>query len=397
VLPFLGFDARMDPYWQLALTSGLGTAVITVIAMHLALIPWRKSQGAHWTERARLLWPARRVLVAVIFACIISAIILPRLFGLPGDESASFWPVIPGYLLASFFSTREIEPRYRFLTWLHETFWQVLVQFGMLAIVIWLLHTMPQVMQPRDWLRFALGTLSVIVILAGLWLPLLYLFLKAKKSPDLRLERLVDEMAAQTGIKPSRVYYGESPLARAAALIYLRSLVFTSRVLDILTDDELRSIILHELAHLREGWAVRLSRLVPVLALMLITLMHPLMHHMGVAGLFWLAVVIMLLLRFANRIARRMEHHADDAAIQGSADTVMYARALEKIYQANQVPAVMRGNNMVHPHLYDRMLAAGVTPDYPRPQPPGRMAWPGWAVLLVPCALLAWMFYTKSF
>jgi hypothetical protein len=49
-------------------------------------------------------------------------------------------------LLASFVSTREIEPRYRFLTWLHETFWQVLVQFGMLAIFIWLLHTMPKVL-----------------------------------------------------------------------------------------------------------------------------------------------------------------------------------------------------------------------------------------------------------
>jgi hypothetical protein len=51
----------------------------------------------------------------------------------------------------------------------------------------------------------------------------------------------------------------------------------------------------------------------------------------------------------------------------------------------------MRGNNMVHPHLYDRMLAAGVTPDYPRPQPPGRMAWPGWAVFLIPGAMAVWM------
>jgi hypothetical protein len=33
----------MDPYWQLALTSGLGSALITVVAMQLALIPWRKS------------------------------------------------------------------------------------------------------------------------------------------------------------------------------------------------------------------------------------------------------------------------------------------------------------------------------------------------------------------
>ena len=224
-----------------------------------------------------------------------------------------------------------------------------------------------------------------------MWLPLLNLIWKPKKSPELRLERLVDEMAAQTGIKPRWVFYGESPIARAAALIYLRSLVFTSRVIEIMSDDELRSIILHELAHLREGWAVRLSRLVPVLALMLITFIHPVVHHWQTPGLFGLIAVVFILLRLANRVSRRMEHHADDAAIQGSADPAVYARALEKLYQANQVPAVMRGNNMVHPHLYDRMLAAGVTPDYPRPQPPGRMAWPGWAAFLIPLGMFVWM------
>lgn len=380
----------MDPYWQLALTSGLGAALITAFAMHLALIPWRKSIDAHWTERARLLWPARRVLVGVLIACLAAAGVLPWMLEHQGDSTASYWAAIAGYLAGSFLSTREIEPRYTLPKWLHETFWQGLVQFGMLAIFIWLLHTMPNEMQPRDWLRFALGTLAVIVIITGVWLPLLYLFLKAKKSPDLRLERLVDEMAAQTGIKPWRVYYGESPLARAAALIYLRSLVFTSRVLEVLTDDELRSIILHELAHLRESLAVRLSRLVPVLALMLITFIHPVMHQFGSLGLYGLIAVVFLLLKLAKRTARRMEHHADDAAIQGTADAAIYARALEKIYQANQLPAVMRGNNMVHPHLYDRMLAAGVTPDYPRPQPPGRMAWPGWAAFLIPLGMFVW-------
>jgi Zn-dependent protease with chaperone function len=381
----------MDPFWQQTLISGLGSAVFTITAMHLALVPWRRSISAHWTERARLLWPARRVLVGTILACLAVAGMLPWVLGHHGDSTAAFWSAMAGYLAGSFFSTREIEPRYTFPKWLYETFWQVLVQFGVLVIFIWLLHTMPYVMQPRDWLRFALGTLAVIVILTGLWLPVLYLFLKAKKSPDLRLERLVDEMAAQTGIKPWRVYYGESPLARAAALIYLRSLVFTSRVLEVLDDDELRSIILHELAHLRENIVVCLSRLIPVLSLMLITLIHPLMHHFGTAGLFWLFVVVFLLLKLAKRIARRMEHHADDAAIQGAADAAIYARALEKIYQVNQLPAVMRGNNMVHPHLYDRMLAAGVTPDYPRPQPPGRMAWPGWAVFLIPMGMFVWM------
>ena len=381
----------MDPYWQLVLTSGLGAALITVMAMHFALIPWRKSIGAHWTERARLLWPARRVLVGALLACLATAGMLPSVLGHHGDSTTALWSAMAGYFAGSFFSTREIEPRYTFPRWLYETFWQVLVQFGMLGIFIWLLHTMPEVMQPHDWLRFALGTLAIIVILTGVWLPVLYLFRKPKTSPDLRLERLVDEMAAQNGIKPWRVYYGESPIARAAALIYLRSLVFTSRVLDVLDDDELRSIILHELAHLRENIVVCLARLIPVLSLMLITLIHPLMHHFGSAGLFWLFGAVFLLLKLAKRIARRMEHHADDAAIQGAVDAAIYARALEKIYQVNQLPAVMRGNNMVHPHLYDRMLAAGVTPDYSRPQPPGRMAWPGWAVFLIPGAMAAWM------
>ncbi len=377
----------MDSQWQPIIVSGLGAAFITVITMHLALIPWRKSSGAHWTERARLLWPARRVLVGTMIACLIAAGMLQP----SGDGTGCYVAAILGYLAGSFFSTREIEPRYTFPRWLYETFWQVLVQFGILGIFLWLLHTMPAVMQPRDWLHFGLGTLAVIVILTGIWLPVLYLFRKAKTSPGMRLERLVDEMAAQTGIKPWRVYYGESPLARAAALIYIRSLVFTSRVLEVLDDDELRGIILHELAHLREGLAVRLSRLVPVLSLMLITLVRPLMHAFGSGGLFGLVIVMLLLSKFAKRIARRMEHHADDAAIQGTTDAAIYARALEKIYQVNQLPAVMRGNNMVHPHLYDRMLAAGVTPDYPRPHPPGRMAWPGWAVFLIPGTMAAWM------
>lgn len=380
----------MDPFWQQIIVSGLGAAFITMITMHLALIPWRKSIGAHWTERARLLWPARRVLVGTCIACLIAAMPLPEVLGHRGDSTACYVAAIVGYLLGSFFSSREIEPRYTFPRWLYETFWQVLVQFGMLAIFIWLLHTMPEAMEPRDWLRFALGTLAVIVILTGVWLPVLYLFRKARTSPDLRLERLVDEMALKTGIKPRRVYYGESPLARAAALIYLRSLVFTSRVLEVLTDDELRSIILHELAHLREPLLPRLSRLIPTLALMLITLVRPVMHQFETGGLFGLILVMVMLLKLAQRIARRMEHHADDAAIQGSLDPAVYARALEKLYEVNQMPAVMRGNKMIHPHLYDRMLAAGVTPDYPRPQPPGRMAWPGWAALAVPIGLLLW-------
>jgi hypothetical protein len=37
----------------------------------------------------------------------------------------------------------------------------------------------------------------------------------------------------------------------------------------------------------------------------------------------------------------------------------------------------MAKNRTTHPHLYDRILAAGVTPDFPRPAAASSMAWNG--------------------
>lgn len=53
----------------------------------------------------------------------------------------------------------------------------------------------------------------------------------------------------------------------------------------------------------------------------------------------------------------------------------LYAQSLEKIHEANLVPAVLRSQRMTHPDLYDRMVQSGVTPSYPRPAAPPR--WPG--------------------
>lgn len=53
-------------------------------------------------------------------------------------------------------------------------------------------------------------------------------------------------------------------------------------------------------------------------------------------------------------------------------DKSIYARALAKLYRANETPAVMSRKRLVHPHLYDRLRVAGITPDFPRPDPPAR-------------------------
>jgi hypothetical protein len=60
---------------------------------------------------------------------------------------------------------------------------------------------------------------------------------------------------------------------------------------------------------------------------------------------------------------------------EGDAGT--YARALSGLYQDSLLPAVMAKGRSTHPHLYDRLLAAGVTPDFPRPKAAKSMAWHG--------------------
>ena len=88
-----------------------------------------------------------------------------------------------------------------------------------------------------------------------------------------------------------------------------------------------------------------------------------------------------------------MELRADVAAAGSDGESPSYARALEKLYEAGKLPAVMPGNSMVHPHLYDRMIAAGVTPDYPRPAPASRMSAVAWVCLLITIVAAVSLFY----
>jgi hypothetical protein len=66
-----------------------------------------------------------------------------------------------------------------------------------------------------------------------------------------------------------------------------------------------------------------------------------------------------------------MEGSADAAASHHELDPGVYAAALERMYSYSKIPAVLNRPG-IHGHLYDRMVAAGVTPSYPRPAPPSR-------------------------
>jgi hypothetical protein len=79
----------------------------------------------------------------------------------------------------------------------------------------------------------------------------------------------------------------------------------------------------------------------------------------------------------------RLETRADAMAKGNEAETGAYAQALLKLYTDNLLPAVSARKRATHPHLYDRLLAAGVTPDFPRPAPALSMSWNGWVFSLL--------------
>jgi hypothetical protein len=107
-------------------------------------------------------------------------------------------------------------------------------------------------------------------------------------------------------------------------------------------------------------------------ALLVLGVSRPLVVRHGPIALVLVVLLLWLTARLVGRLARRMEERADEVAHGEQHDDGVYARALETIYEANRVPAVLARKRRPHPDLYDRMEAAGVVPGYPRPAAPSR-------------------------
>ncbi len=382
----------MDSKGLFLIVSSLSAALLMALFMHLSLGRWRKSAEAHWTERARFLWQARRAQFGATLGIMfmiggIWALNFPR-------EDGKWWLLLPvlGLVFGSFPAAREIEPRYSFRVWLVHTFWTLLVQFGLVGIFLGLMFTMPKVLTWQDWVRAGLGIAAMVFIISGVWMPVMARLFKFKHPEEARLDRLTEEATAISGIKPRYTWLSISPVVNAGALVYIQGLMVTTRLMELLDDEEVRAVILHEMAHLREQVVVQVARLAGMLCWTILIFFRPVHHHFGSRGLLILIGAMYGMQRLFTWFSRRLEKVADEAAMQGAADSAIYAHALEKLYMANQMPAVMRGRQL-HPHLYDRMIQAGVTPDYPRPLPPGLMAWPGWLALLFPVGIAVYFYW----
>lgn len=369
--------------------TGIGTIFVGV-AMHFALIPWRRSAGMHWTERARRLWTARKSAFGVFFAAFTLAVFVGRML----FDWEVRWTLMPAAIflstLALYPSTREVEPRYRFLPWLKEQAWAMALKGIPVLVAVYLMGTMPEELEATDGWVFLTLFLTSAFLVSGIWLPLVSSrFEEGHRLAEMqrRLDHIAAEASAADGVVPRHVWLAETPVANAVAFPLNQAVVFTTRAMEILDDEECRAVMHHEYSHLREPILMGLLRVVSSVSYLVIVFVRPVIHAWGATGLMGLVFGYLLFQRFAGMMMRRMEHQADSAATGPEGDSPAYARALEKLHEANHLPAVMPGNQMVHPHLYDRMLAAGVTPEYPRPAAPVR--WSGVSLICLAIAIAA--------
>ena len=214
-------------------------------------------------------------------------------------------------------------------------------------------------------------------------------WVKFLKPAEERLQQIVSVTAMRMNVTVRATWQLGGPLANAFAFPTTHELVFSNRLLEICTDEEISAICAHELAHLKESKAVLAGRLLGSLMLFPLIFINPSINHFGTTGTFLPYLGMFIIAKSTKWLSHRMEKRADQIALTEQTNEGIYASALEKLYRESQIPAVNVNNRQTHPHLYDRMLAAGITPDYPRPTKPRRLTLFGWLYAILFGAVFA--------
>ncbi len=367
----------------------LGAAVVFV-SNWLALIPWRRNRDKHWTEQARLLFPVRKAANAAIWSvpCIVVllAIVLRARSGVwifAGIGAAI------GVAAGNFPLDHEIFPaipRKRLWRWTAiNCVNRLFLWMAFIGAVVWMPHRF-------GWRALGIGAGIVIFWLywtteGAIWL---WRKLGLLVSAPERLMSVVTETSFRMQIPFREVLLLEGSLAQAYAMPVTGRLIFTEQIVALLPDDELSAICAHELGHLAESWPARYSRYIRSVPLLPWIYFKPLYGLLGPGGvLMATGLVSIITSRIFKSISTKLEARADGIAKASESDAGTYARALTRVYENNLIPAVH--GKATHPSLYDRVLAAGITPDYPRPASAKNMTWYGAFLMVTAGALLGYL------
>jgi len=364
------------------LSQVLAVAISVLVATRLAFLivePRQKDlDRATWPERARLTWPARTGGVLTLMVMTMIGIIAPILSG-PVRLPRPWLEILcvgTGWAIARSLRIRQerrlspdpaaFDPkqfRRGRRAWLVVMYSQSLVVLVLTGIGFGA--------PARPFLAVALP-LTVAVVWFGVrggGLDLGRRLGLVSDAPDW-LKELAQERGAVALVEVRGVDVIEWEYANAVAFSLAGRLGVTRGALEVLDRSQLSAVLDHEVGHLGEPPSVKLKRRARLVTVLPFVALGPLVDSFGLAGLFAALGGVLVISAATKRLGRRMEERADEQAHEHGEDPAVYAHALEAIYRANHAPAVL--GTGVHPSLDDRMKAAGVTPEWPRPLPPSR-------------------------
>jgi Zn-dependent protease with chaperone function len=326
----------------------------------------RANPQAHWTERARQLHRVRRWVSMSFFVVVIPTTwivsVRPNRLAMLPTAAVFIACLIVGWaargLVASSLRERWM-PDDRSLTW-RSRLGLFVFAYSSFSIVVGLsLFLPPEPGVAALAVALTLSAIGVALMLGGsCWV-----------MGWLGLARRVDlaEFGIQGTMPFEFVWSIEVPMANAFAFPLIGQVGVTQRAFELLDAGELAAVLRHEAAHLAESKWLKVGRVAFAALFQAWAYVRVIGANYGV-GASW---AVPLTLLPAILLLRRRQHHeeirADDAAIGAGSDASVYARALEKLHESSLAPAVM-GRRMPHRDLHDRMVAAGVTPGWPKPE-----------------------------
>lgn len=368
-----------DAMFNDLLRSGVlpfGCALVAVwLVLGLSSLPMRRlGEGAHWSVVALKYWNVR---VARIYA-MIWMVVFAYSFA-PGSGGAPWASLLPalaaglGCGLGAKLATRGLRvPKVVECGWMRGLVARSFLFPAVPTIFLIMALTWNDGLTARSWMIASGFLVFDLALVMGGSVALLRALGLLKPMGDPDRNQMIRAQAEKQGVRIRDVLEVELPSVNAFAFPWTRDVAFTVSAMEVLDDAEVRSVAAHELGHLKGKTSIRWMMFAGLPSLVMIGLAPAAMRSglplVGL-GFFLLHIAVARLLA---RISRKFEHEADAEAKTGEHEDGVYARALEKIHEANLIPAVIPPNAS-HPSLYDRMIAAGVTPDFPKPPAPSRI------------------------
>jgi Zn-dependent protease with chaperone function len=360
--------------WLPAITFVL-CAAVSYVSARVALLWADGLSSSYWTERARASYPARIATSWMLWACLGFMTVFLNdhhnsLLQISLTEVVAF--CFPSAVLAIAVVGRIIarrlgDPIFPLARWARQfaTRW-LLSPWWLIVGVLFL--TMPTAL---NFTAIAIATIGLMALLSlSLFgMPRLLCRIGLAWPAPPRLLAATREASEKMDLTLTAVYEIDIASANAFALPVPREVVFTRRALEVLDHEQLVAVCCHEIAHIAEPPKVKMIRIASSLLIFPLGLSNLVYSRFGEEGIFMLVAIVFSAGMRLRALRRRMETRADTAAHQHESDKGVYAAALEQIYRASNVPAVL-SNKRAHRDLYDRMVAAGVTPTYPCPAPP---------------------------